>query len=492
MKLTKKLFLSVAALLSLCSGLFAKADTYIYDYWGEVEKSPDVYRVSTVLYADDLDLEVGLKQPQSLFALDNQIYVVDTDNNRIVQLEYTENKNVQLTRVIEEFNANGEDVVTTFNGPMDIFVNKEDGSMFIADTNNSRVVKLDKDLNYLLSFVEPDDPTYEKGKIFYPQKVVADSKGRAYILAKNINKGFLKYEFDGTFSGFYGASEVTYNWTDYLWKKFATRAQREQMESFVPTEYANAYIDKEGFLFAVLKTFNQWDLRSDKAKPIRRLNALGGDILVKNAWYPPIGDLQWGNAAGIKEPAHFTDVTVLDDEVYITVDESRGRIFGYDNQGFLLFAFGGRGNIDGYFRAPAAIEHVGKDLFVLDSMNASLTIFTPTEYGNLIYKATEQYSVGDYDGSAETWGEVLKMNGNYDLAYIGLGKSELRKENYKEAMQYFKLKRSGKNYSKAFKYYRKEWIEKNLGWLLAVLLTVILVPFIVKWIKKFVRELKSL
>lgn len=487
----KKILLTISCLFSLCAGLFARGETYIYDYWGEIEKSPDVYRVSSVLYADDLDLDIGLKTPSGLFAIDNLIYLVDTENNRIIELVYNDNKTVSLSRVIDRFNSNGQ-VVETFSGPMDIFVNI-DGSFFIADTGNGRVVKLDKDLNYLLSFVEPDDPTYEKGKIFYPEKVVADSKGRCYILAKNVNKGFIKYEYDGSFTGFFGASEANYDFSTYIWKKFfTTKAQRDQMESFVPTEYSNAYIDNEGFVYSVLKTFSEWDLRSDKAKPIRRLNALGDDILVKNGEYLPIGDLQWGKAAGIVDPAHFTDITVLDDEVYITCDESRGRIFGYNNQGYLLFAFGGRGNIDGFFRAPSAIEHVGKDLFVLDSMNASLTVFTPTEYGKKIFEATELYSVGDYNGSADAWTEVLKQNGNYDLAYIGLGKSCLRQNKYKEAMDYFRLKRDKKNYSKAFMYYRKEWIEANIGWVFGLIVAIVLIPFIVKWCKKLSRELKSL
>ena len=486
----KKLLVTVVCLFSICAGLFAKGDTYIYDYWGELEKSPDAYRVSSVLYADDLHLDTPLKTPSGLFALDNYIYVVDTDNNRIIELVYGEDKSFSLSRVIDHFNSNGQ-VVETFSGPMDVFVS-DDGCFFIADTNNGRVVKLDNNLNYILSFVEPDDPTYEKGKTFYPQKVVADSKGRTYILAKNVNKGFLKYEFDGTFTGFYGASEVIFKWTDYIWKKFATRAQREQMESFVPTEYSNAYIDNEGFVYAVLKTFSEWDLRSDTAKPIRRLNALGLDILVKNGEYPPIGDLRWDNAAGIKDPSHFTDITVLDNETYIAVDESRGRLFAYNNQGHLLFAFGGRGNIDGYFRAPSAIEHVGKDLFVLDSMSASLTVFTPTEYGALIYDATELYARGDYDGSADAWQRVLELNGNYDLAYIGLGKACLRQEKYKEAMDYFGLKRSKRNYSKAFQYYRKEWIEKNLGWMFAIVLVAIFAFIFVRVFKRISWEMKTL
>ncbi len=487
----KRSFIFTLSLFALCAGLFAKGDTYTYDYWSKIEKSPDVYSVSHVVYADDLKLDVPLKNPGNLYCKGNTLFVLDTDNNRIIELEYTPERVLKFRRVIDRFYSNGQ-VLETFNGPKDMFIT-EDGCYFIADTNNGRVLKLDKDLNYIFSLVEPDDPTYQKGKEFLPEKVVADVKGRAYVLSKNVNKGFIKYDYDGTFTGFYGASEVVYNALDMLWKRFfSTRAQREQMVSFVPTEYANAYMDHEGFIYAVTKTFNEWDLLSDKAKPIRRLNALGGDILVKNAEYLPIGDLQWSNAAGIKDPSKFADITVLDNEVYLAIDESRGRVFGYNNQGFLIFAFGGKGNIDGHFRLPVAIEHIGKDLFVLDTMNSSITVFTPTRFGELIYTALEQYSVGQYDESAQTWEEVLKYNGNYDLAYIGLGKSYLRQDRFKEAMDCFELKKSRKNYSKAYMYYRKEWIEANIGWVLVLAAIVIFVPFIVKKILAFKRELESL
>lgn len=482
----KRITLFIISTLLMCAGLYAKGDSYIYDYWGEIEKSPDMYRVSSVMYASDLGLDVSLKNPSGLFCYKNYVYIMDSENNRIIELVYTEDKTLVFSRIIDSFNANGHDVVTTFNNPKDMFINAEDETIFIADTNNGRVVKLDKDLNYMLSFLEPDDPTYEKGKTFLPEKVVTDVKGRAYILARNVNKGFLKYEYDGTFTAFYGASEVTYNFSDYIWKKLATRAQREQMESFVPTEYSNAYIDSSGFIFAVLRTFSEWELKSDKAKPIRRLNALGKDILVKNGEYLPIGDLQWGNAAGIKGPARFADVTVLDNEVYIVIDETRGRIFGYDNQGYLLFVFGGKGNIQGFFRTPSAIEHSGRDLFVLDSQGCSLTVFTPTELGHLVYDATEQYANGEYDKAAETWESVLTQNGTYDLAYIGIGKSFMRQKKYGDAMDAFGLKRDKKNYSKAFQYYRKEWIESNIGWILAVLVVVI-----VAWLgSRIVKRIK--
>ena len=68
-----------------------------------------------------------------------------------------------------------------------------------------------------------------------------------YAIATGINKGLIKYEPDATFSGFVGATPVSYNFLDFLWKKFATQAQRARLESFVPTEYDNIYMDNEGF-----------------------------------------------------------------------------------------------------------------------------------------------------------------------------------------------------------------------------------------------------
>ena len=488
----KRLLLTLIFICCACVNISAKDDTYIYDYWNSIQNSPDAYRVSSVLYADDLKLESQLKNPSSIFCFDNLVFLVDTDNNRILEFTYNENKTVELNRIIDSFNCEDPEIINTFNSPHDIFINV-DKTMFIADTNNNRVVKLEFDLNYIMTFVEPDNVIYDKEKSFFPEKVVADRTGRIYVLAKNVNKGFVKYEADGTFTNFFGASKVKYNWTDYLWKKyFTTKAQREQMTAFVPTEYSNAYIDSDDFVYCVTKTFEDWDVLAGNAEPIRRLNALGDDILLKEGNEPPIGDQVFDQGAGIKGPSHFSDVTVLDNEVYLAMDETRGRIFAYDHQGNLLFAFGNKGNIDGFFRSPAALDHVGKDLFVVDSINSSVTILTPTEYGNLIYEATECFSKGEYDKSAEAWGKVLELNGNYDLAYLGLGKAAYRKENYKEAMHYFKVKRYRRKYSKAFEYYRKEWVEENLFKIVLVILTLILIPLIVKIVKRVKCELETL
>ena len=490
MKNTKFLFAGLLICL-FCSNLFAKGDTYTYNYWDDPENSPDAYRVSHVLYADDLKLDVPLKNPQSVFAWNNHIFVADTDNSRIIELEYTEKKTLLPVRIIDHVNDSPLVEITKLNRPYDIFVSDE-GIMYIADTDNGRVLKTDYDLNVIHVYIEPDDPTYEKDKAFLPLKVIADDKGRVFILSRNGNKGFFKYEYDGTFAGFYGATKVIISAADRLWKKLATEAQKARMQLFVPTEYSNCYMDKEGFIYAVTKSFEDGDLFSGKAKPIRRLNALGNDILVQNGYQLSIGDLKSGNAGGVSGFSKIVDITVLDNEIYLALDENRGRIFAYDNQGYLLFVFGGRGNIDGFFRSPASMDHIGKDLFVVDSVTAAITVFTPTEFGNLIYKAEEQFSVGEYDESAETWAKVLELNGNYALGYIGLGKSYLRQKKYKEAMDCFKLKRDRRDYSKAFKYYRKEWVEKNFAWIVILLVAIVLIPLIVRVVKRIRWEISTL
>ena len=96
--------------------------------------------------------------------------------------------------------------------------------------------------------------------------------------------------------------------------------------------------------------------------------------------------------------------------------------------------------MDGYFKLPSAIDHMGYDLLVLDQQDNSLAIFTPTEFGKYIYQAIDQFQAGEYAESGDSWQKVLELNGNYDRAYIGIGRSLLRQEEYEEALDYFRLK----------------------------------------------------
>lgn len=462
--------------------------SFNYDYWGDVQDSPDAYTVQEVYTAAALGLDKNFSSPQGMFVYGNLVYICDTGNNRIVVLERDEREGFQVRQIIEEFK--GDVDVRTFSSPSDIAIS-EGGEIFIADRGNSRILKLDADLNYLMQFDKPVDNTLDPTISFTPNKIVIDTAGRVYCIASGINKGLIKYESDGVFSGFVGATKVTYDFTDYIWKKLATEEQRAQMESFVPTEYDNIYMDHEGFIYAVNGSASDEDLDSGAADAVRKLNLMGNDILVRNGEWFIIGDLYWGNAGGYEGPSRFCDVTVFENDVYVVLDRVRGRLFAYDDQGRMLFGFGGSGNMDGYFRYPAALEHMGQDLLVLDSQDCAITLFTPTEFGCLVYQAIDQFDDGEYAASGETWQEVMELNGNYDLAYIGIGRSLLRQERYHEAMEYFELKYDDENYSKAYKQYRKEWVEEHIVVIFIVVFAVLIVPLAIGKVKKVKHEIDT-
>ena len=57
---------------------FSTSYTYTYDYWEDVQESPDAYRVATVIDTMTLgldNLENRISKPQSLYARGNAVYV---------------------------------------------------------------------------------------------------------------------------------------------------------------------------------------------------------------------------------------------------------------------------------------------------------------------------------------------------------------------------------------------------------------------------------
>ena len=569
-KLIKRISAFAASMVILLgSSLVAQADakyTYSYDYWGDVQDSPDAYEVIGVFDCQDLGLpelvdkllsnveepveeeteeeeaeeeeaeeeeateeegseegseeggeegsegeggEEGSSESSSTSGRKNQkadlhshvisntsnaitvvgdfIYLCDSGNNRIIKIQRVGRDQFVAVDIIWQIKGNVKD--KTFDYPTDLQIDEE-GNIYVADNGNQRVLKLDSDWNYIMSFVKPTDSTMDENQDFLPNKIAVDSAGRVYCNADNTNKGLLKYEADGTFAGFIGATPVVYDFWDYLQKRFATQAQREKLVSFVPTEYSNLYMDHDGFIYACSNNLKEEDLKSGNAQAVRRLNLMGNDILIRNGEFPPYGDIYMGNGG----PSQIVDVTAFENDSYVLMDKNRGRLFVYDDQGRLLFAFGGKGNEKGYFKDGAqflSMDHMGYDLVVMDSSSLAITVFTPTEYGKMIYQAMDQFDAGEYNASGETWQKIMDLNGNYDLAYIGVGRSLLRQEKYEEAMEYFELKYDAANYSKAFKQYRKEWVEKHILVIFLVAFAVLIVPMIIGKLGKIKYEIDT-
>lgn len=464
--------------LLLCGPVFAEPSnyTYNYDFWNEPAASPDAYRVGAYLLGSSLGTD-NFRDPQGLFIRDDRIYVCDSGNNRIVLIGVNAGGEYEIRAVISSVLIDGEE--SPLDYPMDLFETR-DGEIYITDTNNQRILRLDRDWNYLSSIVKPDDQSIDAASEFLPTKIIVDFAGRIFLQARNVNKGLMEFDSQGAFTGYMGANRVQVNIVDYAWKFVSTQAQRARMDLFIPTEYNNLCLDRDGFIYVTNS--------SGQADPVRRLNAMGQDILIRNGYEDPEGDLAYGNAGGIAGRSKFIDAAALENDSYACFDRVRGRIFMYDFQGNLLYAFGGIGNRQGYFLQPAALEKMGYSLFALDSRTCALTRFDLTGYGAAINAALDEYQAGRYESSAEKWEQVLKMNGNYDLAYIGIGRAALRQGDYRKAMKYYRLKRYREGYGKAFQLYRKQWMEENLWKILLILGVLIIGPPLVKGVLKIRKE----
>ncbi len=127
-------------------------------------------------------------------------------------------------------------------------------------------------------------------------------------------------------------------------------------------------------------------------------------------------------------------------------------------------------------------------VLVLDRGSKSIISFATTTFGELINKATKLYLENDVIGAEQYWREVIKMNSNYELGYIGIGKSLLRRGEFKEAMEYFKLGHSSTYYSKAFQQYRDNYLKENFDWIMS---GILLGCFVIIALVYFVRLRKG-
>ena len=75
--------------------------------------------------------------------------------------------------------------------------------------------------------------------------------------------------------------------------------------------------------------------------------------------------------------------------------------------------------------------------------------------------------------------------------HIGIGRALLQQKQFKEACDYFAMARDSRNYSEAFRYYRSEWVEQNIGWIFGIVAVLLVVPMVVGHIRKIKWEVDN-
>lgn len=466
MKQSKKLFscLFVLLLAVVASApVFAAVPYDCYTYstsTGAVtaEYSPVSYTPER--YLDRSNLGTPLLQPKDMcFDRNGNLYIVDAAANCVLVLD----AEYKLVKKLDSF-EDADGLMDFFAAPEGIFV-AGTGDIYVADTAQKRIVILDAEFKCkkIIRDVVPINAQAED-YVFLPIKVGADSSGNIYVISRNENSGILQLDSEGKFISFVGSNKVTVNPVIKVWKKLMSKEQRDKLEQFVPIEYTNMAFDSDGFIYAVSKSI-------DTSTPIKRLNLAGKDVLIRNGYVDIVGDIKREGADETEfKTSLFTDIVPGSNGLYYALDSARGRIFVYNSEGFLFYAFGSLGSQLGTFMAPTAIEAKGSDILVADEAGGRITIFKRTAYGDLIDAADRYYSMGEYEESVKTWQEVIHLNSNFELAYAQIGKVFLRQNRYSEAMEYFELGnyRGDKvtltsGYNKAFTEYRRVVASRFLG-----------------------------
>lgn len=450
------IFAAVMMLLGLSPNPAQAApyEGYTYSYWGEAVHSPIAYLPQRTMTGQDIGIG-PLTAPSDMFAApDGNLYVLDSGNGRIVVL----NNEWKAIRQIQGFQHDGRK--DSFNNPEGIFVT-EAGHIYVADTENRRVIELSPKGDFVREVAAPKSEVISDHFEFFPRKVIVDKAGRIYVVARGVFEGIIEFDSDGVFTGFMGTNRVQFDPVDLFWKTVSTKEQREKLIRFVPTEFNNLDLDRDGFIYTTTAS-------AQSEAPVKRLNPSGIDVLRVNEYWGPIGDIS-------RLRSVFIDIDVSDNGVYRMLDSTRGRIFTYNEDGNLLYVFGQLGSQEGTFKNPVTVESSGNRVFVLDHDLGTITEFAPTKFGSLVNEANGLYSIGKHEKAAALWKQVLKLDANYEMAYVGIGKSMLRQGEYKQAMTYLKLGNDREYYSKALTKYRREYMRENFGTIMTVLIGLILV-----------------
>lgn len=442
-------------------------DPYSYDRWGDPVASQAGYTAEK--YIDGEMIGCGnFFEPADLFiSHDDLMYIADKGNNRIVITDLDFN----FIREMKEFSYNGETL--TLRKPTGVFVDQYTGNIYICDTENDRVIKCDTDGNVDRLFTKPESELYDQNLTYNPSKVLVDKAGNVYVVVRSQTKGAVMFNSEGEFLGFYGANRVEATaevLANAFWNLIGTQEQKDRRAKQTPIGFCNFDIDDDGFIFTVT------DSQEVDTDLVKKLNPRGDNILDSlGAADMTFGDMPPTYYSIYSKKSSLTDIDLGPNGELNILDFQHGRIFQYDKECWLLFIMGGSGDQLGLFQSAAAIESHDNHLYVLDSRKNNITIFTRTVFGEIVTEAANLYNDGLYEESLEPWQNVLKYDGNYRRAYIGIGNALYNKYQYKEAMDYFEISISRQRYNRAFEGYRDQWLKENyVGAIIVIILIIVL------------------
>ncbi len=453
----------VLVLTSSAVAVFAAQPDRTYTYEGtNPVPSTNAYQVKLVV--DEAVMgTTRLNDPRDIY-VDSQdrIFVLDAGNCRVLVLD----KDYHCIIELKDFQYNGE-VLNLAEGAQGLFYREANQLLYIADTENNRIVVSDLNGNVAKIYEKPQGELLDPKLPYKPKKIIVDNMGIMFITSGTINTGAMMVDSNNSFLGFYGTNRLKMTAAmqmEYFWRSILSDAANKMSEyTFQPVEFNNLFWSEDRFIYTVSP------LVESVASAISKLNALGNNVFPKS-----IDIYQLTTDRKIKGMV-LTDITVDNEGAISFVDISTGHIFQYDEGCNLLAVFGGVGYQKGLFYQPVSIESDSDNsLLVLDASKNTITVMEQTYYGQMIRSANYLYNQGLYQESITPWMEVLRMNANYTQAYMGLGKAYMSMGDYAKAMEYFKMGKDPEGYGEAKAALRDQKIRENFALFAAVIMIVLI------------------
>jgi sugar lactone lactonase YvrE len=484
-----KRFISIIALVfalvmifAVPASAFKPYQTYTYSIDGFALHSPDAYTPVRTVDSAYMGLEVPFDEPRDIVVDESDnVYLVDSKNDRVVVLD----KYFKFKFDVDTF-VNEQGVDDCLNNPNGVFV--KNGVMYVCDTDNARIVTFDTNGNFLRVIAEPESSLFDEGSAYMPIAVAVDDYGKLYVVSMSNYEGVIVMDYDGEFICFVGAQKVSLTAWEKIWRMFQTDEQRELSEANISTTYNNITIDADGFIYITTDGIDEDDQYSamtgkDKSgdfAPVKKLNPAGDEVMARNGFWPPSGELDisltTADGSTAVGASKIVDVAVGPEKTWSIIDEKRSKIFTYDEQGNLLFAFGDFGSQLGNLENIEGICYMSDGmLLVLDKILDNITVYQRTEYGDIIIQALANQNSRQYDRAIDDWFEILKRNSNFDAAYIGIGDAYYRNGEYELAQDYYKAAYDTEGWSKAYAEIRKEWIGKYVWTVPIFIVAVVLI-----------------
>lgn len=442
----KKLLIlfSVVLILGLSTISVAAETPYTTWAWG-----PGFHGVMTQAAYEPLkQVDLELSNPEDMIIRqDGSIYIADTGNKRIVK--------VVDEKIVAEYGLG------LLEGPTGLTLDDE-GHIYIADGASNTIVILDATGNLIRSFGKPTEPLFGQSNAFLPRKIAIDVRKNLYIIGEGSNDGIIQMNINGNFIGYFGANLATMSLKMILQRLFLSK---EQLAQFIKNEApspTNIAIDAKNLVYTVSGSPNL-------QKTIRKFNIAGNNI---------IGDT-WGSSGT-------RDISVSADGTILTIS-SNGEIYEYDNTGFILFNFGVKDNGDqrlGTVGDPTSIARFEDRLYILDKDKNAIVIYQETAFATMVHEGVRLYTEGLYQEAQAYFENIINANGSFILSYAALGNAYYQQRDFEKAMTYFRLAENRYWYSQSFWEIRNVFIQNQLLNFILLMIGYVILKAVVKRIDR--------